>query len=235
MIRSQPDWKPIALDHERPVKRPRTEPSILASLAVGLKNQTHAVVVTLDEANSDSLPYGVKKIIPIATHIGMATSGVTADASTISQDMRRECLHYQLNRHSKIPVTTLIESITSKMDACARWDTKRPYGIGSLVAGYDDQGPHLFETCPSAGCSDGRAMATGEESRDARTYLEKHLDEFASCKVEDLVRHGLRSARDTLPSVVHLSTKNISIGIVGKDTDFRILDDAETQRYLVEV
>ena len=27
---------------------------------------------------------------------------------------------------------------------------KRPYGVGLLVAGYDDQGPHIFQTCPSA-------------------------------------------------------------------------------------
>ena len=26
---------------------------------------------------------------------------------------------------------------------------KRPYGVGLLVAGYDQDGPHLFETCPS--------------------------------------------------------------------------------------
>ncbi|CAB0040540.1 unnamed protein product [Trichogramma brassicae] len=236
---SQHDWQAMALDHElpnkRPVKRRRIEPNKLESLTVGLKNQTHAVLVTLEEANADSSSYGVRKILPIDKHVGMATSGVIADASTICQDMRRECLHYELSRNSKIPVTRLIDSITSKMNACARRDTKRPYGIGSLVAGYDDQGPHLFETCPSAGCSDRRATARGAESRGARTYLEKHLDEFTSCKVEDLVRHGLRSARDTLPSEVHLSTKNITIGVVGKDTEFKILDDAETQRYLVEV
>ena len=27
--------------------------------------------------------------------------------------------------------------------------SKRPYGVGLLVAGVDQDGPHLFETCPS--------------------------------------------------------------------------------------
>lgn len=27
--------------------------------------------------------------------------------------------------------------------------SKRPYGVGLLVAGIDKDGPHLFETCPS--------------------------------------------------------------------------------------
>lgn len=26
---------------------------------------------------------------------------------------------------------------------------KRPFGVGLLAAGYDEAGPHLFETCPS--------------------------------------------------------------------------------------
>lgn len=27
--------------------------------------------------------------------------------------------------------------------------SKRPYGVGLLIAGIDDDGPHIFETCPS--------------------------------------------------------------------------------------
>lgn len=27
--------------------------------------------------------------------------------------------------------------------------SKRPYGVGLLIAGIDDEGPHIFETCPS--------------------------------------------------------------------------------------
>ncbi len=27
--------------------------------------------------------------------------------------------------------------------------SKRPYGVGLLIAGVDDQGPHIYETCPS--------------------------------------------------------------------------------------
>jgi 20S proteasome subunit alpha 6 len=37
--------------------------------------------------------------------------------------------------------------------------------------------------------------------------LEKHLNEFLECSVEDLVRHGLRALRDTLPNEVELTSK----------------------------
>lgn len=50
-------------------------------------------------------------------------------------------------------------------------------------------------------------MAIGARSQSARTYLEKHLNEFPECSNEDLVRHGLRALRDTLPNEVELTSK----------------------------
>lgn len=41
-----------------------------------------------------------------------------------------------------------------------RNSSKRPYGVGLLVAGYDEKGPHLFETCPSGNYFEYYAMAT---------------------------------------------------------------------------
>lgn len=50
-------------------------------------------------------------------------------------------------------------------------------------------------------------MAIGARSQSARTYLEKHLNEFLSCDLDELVKHGLRALRDTLPNEVDLSIK----------------------------
>jgi 20S proteasome subunit alpha 6 len=57
-------------------------------------------------------------------------------------------------------------------------------------------------------------MAIGARSQSARTYLEKHLNEFLECSVEDLVRHGLRALRDTLPNEVELTSKVICLNFV---------------------
>ena len=57
-------------------------------------------------------------------------------------------------------------------------------------------------------------MAIGARSQSARTYLEKHLNEFLECSVEDLVRHGLRALRDTLPNEVELTSKAICLNLV---------------------
>ncbi len=52
-------------------------------------------------------------------------------------------------------------------------------------------------------------MAIGARSQSARTYLEKHLDEFKDCELDQMVLHGLRALRDTLPNEVDLDNKVI--------------------------
>ncbi|KAJ7348750.1 Proteasome subunit alpha 1, partial [Desmophyllum pertusum] len=84
---------------------------------------------------------------------------------------------------------------------------RRPYGVGLLVAGYDDMGPHIYQTCPSANYFDCKAMAIGARSQSARTYLERHLEEFSDCEPEELIKHGLRALRETLPNEQELTTK----------------------------
>jgi len=50
-------------------------------------------------------------------------------------------------------------------------------------------------------------MAIGARSQSARTYLEKFLDQFLDCSLEELIKHGLRALRDTLPNDVELTAK----------------------------
>lgn len=84
---------------------------------------------------------------------------------------------------------------------------RRPFGVGLLVAGFDELGPHLYQTCPSGNFYECKAMAIGARSQSARTYLEKHLATFNACSLDELIKHALRSLRETLPNEIELSTK----------------------------
>ncbi|XP_046430135.1 proteasome subunit alpha type-1 [Neodiprion pinetum] len=204
------------------------------SATVGLKNRTHAVLIALKRASSELSAYQ-EKIIPIDNHMGITLAGLTADARMLSRYMRTECLNYKYSHDSVLPVSRLITTLGNKMQTCTQRYDRRPYGVGLLVAGYDDQGPHIFQTCPSANYFNCKAMALGSRSQSARTYLEKHLNEFPSCDLDEIVKHGLRALRDTLPNEVDLTVKNVSIGIVGKDVPFTILDESATAIYLSEI
>ena len=109
---------------------------------------------------------------------------------------------------------------------------KRPMGVGLLVAGYDSDGAHIYQTCPSANFFNCKAMSIGGRSQSARTYLEKHLDEFKGSTLNELVRHGILALRECLPNDLELNDKNLSIAIVGKDRKFTIYDDETIQQWL---
>lgn len=72
-------------------------------------------------------------------------------------------------------------------------------------------------------------MAIGARSQSARTYLEKYVDEFEGCSLDDLMLHALKALRDTLPSdsPTGLTLQNCSLAIVGEVTPFVLLDDSE--------
>ncbi|XP_061943007.1 proteasome subunit alpha type-1 [Apis cerana] len=206
----------------------------LGSATVGLKNKTHAVLIALKRASSE-LSAHQKKIFPIDKHMGISISGLTADARMLSRYMRTECLNYKYSHDDLLPVSRLLASLGNKLQTCTQRYDRRPYGVGLLIAGYDDQGPHIYQTCPSSNYFDCKAMAIGARSQSARTYLEKHLNELLSCDLDELIKHGLCALRDTLPNEVDLSVKNVSIAIVGKGTDFKIFNEDEISVYLSQI
>merc|ERR1711953_1415726 len=176
-----------------------------------------------------------KKVMILDDHLGMSIAGLTADAKSLSRWMRNECLASRYYHNSGLRLETLMSDLGNKMQLCIQGYNKRPYGVGLLVAGYDDLGPHIYQVCPSANFYDCKAMAIGARSQAARTYLEKSIDELGDCDLESLVKHGLRALRDTLPNEVDLTNKNVSIAIVGKDHPFTVYDDAGVDPYLAGI
>lgn len=201
------------------------------SATVGVKSNTHAVLVALKRASSELSAYQ-KKIMNLDDHMGMSIAGLTADAKSLSRWMRTECLTSRYYHNAPLRLEILMNDLGNKMQSCIQLYNRRPYGVGLVMAGYDDLGPHIYQVCPSANYYDCKAMAIGARSQSARTYLEKNFDEFLTADLEKLVAHGLRALRDTLPNEVDLSNKNVSIAVVGKDAPFKIYENAAVDPYL---
>ena len=78
-------------------------------------------------------------------------------------------------------------------------------------------------------------MAIGARYQSAKTYLEKHIDAIETLSKEDLIHHALLAIRDTLPiDSTTLSPSAISIGVVGKDQDFMIIESEETIKTFID-
>ncbi|KAF8560725.1 hypothetical protein P879_05236 [Paragonimus westermani] len=201
------------------------------SAAIALKNKNHAIIVALKRAPSELSSYQ-EKIITIDDHVGVAIAGLTADGRMLSRMMRRECAENRWAYDESLPISRLLSVISLKMQIPTQRYGNRPYGAGMLVAGYDSLGPHVYYLCPSSNAYDCKSIAIGSRSQSARTYLERHLDEINTSSLDDLICHGLKALNGTLPNEVEITTKNCSLGIVGKSRDFTIYEDDSIEKFL---
>ncbi|KAL6063502.1 Proteasome subunit alpha 1 [Balamuthia mandrillaris] len=202
------------------------------SACVGLKSKTHAVVVTLKRSSGELASYQ-QKIFKIDEHVGIAIAGLTSDARVLCKFMRTECLNHKYLYSSPMQTNRLVLRVADKSQKNTQQYGRRPYGVGLLVAGYDQTGAHLYETCPSGNYFDYKAMAIGARSQSAKTYLEKKFEQFEDASLEELIKHGLNALSETLgSSEVGLTGQNTSVGIVGVDTPFHVLAGTDLQPYL---
>lgn len=119
----------------------------------------------------------------------------------------------------RIPLERIVSQIGDRAQTNTQSYGKRPYGVGLLIAGVDDTGPHLFEFQPSGMTQEMIACAIGARSQMARTYLERHLDEFGEASRDELVKHALRALKESLSQDKELTVDNASVGIIGMSTE----------------
>merc|ERR1739848_222789 len=107
--------------------------------------------------------------------MGIGISGLTADARVLSNYMRTECLNHKYVYDTPMNTGRLVAQIGDKAQQKTQRYSQRPYGVALLVAGFDNNGPHIYEACPSGNFFEYKAMAIGGRSQSARTYLEKNF------------------------------------------------------------
>jgi 20S proteasome subunit alpha 6 len=129
--------------------------------------------------------------------------------------MKQQSLSSRLTYGRAIPLSRLVQSIGDRAQTNTQHYGKRPYGVGLLVAGVDELGPHLFEFQPSGMTQEMVACAIGARSQMARTYLERNLEGFENASREELVVHGLRALKESLAQDKELNVENCSVGVVG--------------------
>jgi len=184
------------------------------SVVVGIVSKTHAVLVAL-KRNAEELSSYQKKIIAIDEHLGLSIAGLASDARVLSNFMKQQSLSSRLTYGRAIPLERIVASIGDRAQTNTQHYGKRPYGVGLLVAGVDETGPHLFEFQPSGMTQEMVACAIGARSQMARTYLERNLEKFENCGREELVKHGLLALKESLAQDKELTVENTSVGVVG--------------------
>lgn len=167
------------------------------------------------QRNAEELSSYQKKLIGIDTHLAVALAGLASDARVLSNFMKQQSLSSRLSYGRPIPIERIVNQIGDRAQTSTQHYGKRPYGVGLLVAGVDDLGPHLFEFSPSGMTQEMLACAIGARSQMARTYLERHLDSFADCSRDELIKHGLLALKESLAQDKELTVDNTSLAVIG--------------------
>lgn len=116
---------------------------------------------------------------------------------------------------------------------CTQRSWKRPYGVGLLVAGLDESGPHLYYNCPSGNYFEYQAFAIGSRSQAAKTYLERKFENFPGSSRDELIKDALFAIRETLQGEKLTSTV-CTVAVVGVGEAFNILDQETVQALINE-
>lgn len=196
---------------------------------VGVRSKDTVVLVSLKRSPSELASYQ-KKIFRVDDHMGIGVSGLIADARMLRKYMIEECLNHKWSFSTPLPVGRLVVQLSDKAQYYTQRSEKRPYGVGLLVAGYDQTGPHLYQTDPSGNFNEYVAHAMGARSQSSKTYLEKHFESFEEMKLDDLIFHALNALKGS--SQDRLSTKNVSIAFVGENFPFTVLEDEQVRPHV---
>ncbi|DBA96533.1 TPA: Proteasome subunit alpha type-5-A, variant 2 [Trebouxia sp. C0004] len=160
----------------------------LGSTAIGVKTPEGVVLVVEKRVTSPLLePSSIQKIAEIDQHIGVAMSGLTADAKTLIDRARVETQQHRFSYDEPMPVESCTQALCDVALSFGEDDEQegsmsRPFGVALLLAGWDSDGPILFHTDPSGTFVTYEAKAIGSGSEGAQSSLQENYQKDMSLK-----------------------------------------------------
>lgn len=173
----------------------------------------------------------IQKVSLITDSIGMVYAGMGPDSRVLVKKARKAAQAYYRIYQESIPVGQLVREVASVMQEFTQSGGVRPFGVSLLVAGFDDEGPHLCQIDPSGSYYAWKASAIGKNMVNAKTFLEKRYSD--DIELEDAIHTAILTLKEGFEGQV--TENNIEIGIIGEDKVFKTLTPAETKDYLTEL
>ncbi|GAX82482.1 hypothetical protein CEUSTIGMA_g9909.t1 [Chlamydomonas eustigma] len=201
-----------------------TSLGISATDGVVIATEKKLPSVLVDEAT-------VQKIQMVSPNIGVVYSGMGPDFRVLVRKARKTAQSYQTLYKENIPVAQLVRETAAVMQEFTQSGGVRPFGVSLLMAGYDDNGPQLYQIDPSGTYFAWKASAIGKNMSNAKTFLEKRYNEDIG--IEDAIHTTLLTLKEGFEGQV--SGSNIEVAVIGPDRKFKVLTEAEVTDYLQEV
>ncbi|WP_340820844.1 archaeal proteasome endopeptidase complex subunit alpha [Methanolobus sp. WCC4] len=201
--------------------------------AAGVKAKD-GVVLLVDKRITSRLieAESIEKIFQIDDHIGVATSGLVADARSLVDRARVEAQINMVSYDEPIGVEVIAKKICDHKQTYTQYGGVRPYGTALLIAGVDDSSPRLFETDPSGALLEYKATAIGA-GRNA--FMEIFEADYAEdMDIDAAIMLGMKALYKSAEGKVDAAT--LELGVVTlEDRQFRKLSEEEVSTFVSRV
>ncbi|WP_406659612.1 archaeal proteasome endopeptidase complex subunit alpha [Methanolobus sp. ZRKC3] len=198
--------------------------------AAGVKAK-NGVVLLVDKRITSRLieAESIEKIFQIDDHIGVATSGLVADARALVDRARVEAQINMVSYDEPIGVEVIAKKICDHKQTYTQYGGVRPYGTALLIAGVDDSRPRLFESDPSGALLEYKATAIGAGRNAFMEIFEADYDE--NMEMDAAIMLGLKALYTSTEGKIDATT--LELGVVTlEDRQFRKLPEDEVAAYV---
>merc|ERR1711871_727113 len=166
----------------------------------------------------------VRKICSVDDHIALAFAGLTADARVLINKARMEAQSYSLTLEDRVSVEYITKHIASVQQRYTQSGGVRPFGISTLICGFDHDGPpRLFQTDPAGTYSEWKANSTGRSAKTIREFLEKNYED--ECSDDEAIKLAIQA----LMEVVESGSKNIEVAVMRLDQPLEFLPEDQIE------
>lgn len=181
--------------------------------AIGIVYSNGALLAVDKNVSSKLIvPKSIEKIFQIDDHIGVATSGLVADARRLIEDARVRAQKNRLLYDEPVKVSGLTRDICDIKQAYTQYGGARPFGTALLIAGVNHI-PYLYETDPSGAFTQFRAGAIGMGKRDVEKLLEqRYKPDIDRKEAIDLAVISLNSVSEGKVEAKNIDIITIEVG-----------------------
>merc|ERR1712118_243686 len=126
---------------------------------------------------------------------------------------RKQAEMYHRVYREPIPVAQVVREEAAIMQEFTQSGGVRPFGVSLMIAGYDDQGPHLYQVDPAGTYFGWKASAIGKNHVNAKAFLAKRYSE--EMELEDAIHVAILTLKEGIEGAV--TADSIEIGVISSE------------------
>ena len=133
---------------------------------------------------------------------GISFAGLSADFRALLLKGRKEYQNFFARYKSAITTRRISDELGKVMQEATQSGGIRPFGVSLLVAGYDSDGPHLYQIDPSGANFGWKATAIGKNMVGMKNFLEKRYSD--EVEIEDAIHLAILMLKENFEGLILL-------------------------------